>query len=92
MTFFVTLDAPDRLQRLRDVYTLLWVGEVLETRLLERLRFSLGSVYSVQVSVSFAFSPPQRDLPIVATMMIDFGNSPVRCTAGRVHSPTLRRD
>lgn len=54
-----------------DSYLLSSVGEVLEMRLLERLRESLGGTYSVSVSAQYARTPRQE-----WQLVISYGSAP----------------
>ena len=54
-----------------DAYLLSSVGEVLEMRLLERLRESLGGTYSVSVSAQYARTPRQE-----WQLVISYGSAP----------------
>jgi len=59
-----------------DSYLLSSVGEVLEMRLLERLRESLGGTYSVSVSAQYARTPrPEWQL------VINYGSAPDQAEA-----------
>ena len=78
LTFFGELTAEDKSQRLRDFMLLTFACDILETRLLERLRFALASVYNVHVSMSTAYSSPQREAPMRIAVFVEFGSSPVR--------------
>jgi zinc protease len=54
-----------------DAYLLSSVGEVLEMRLLDRLRESLGGTYSVSVSAQYARTPRQE-----WQLVISYGSAP----------------
>ena len=54
-----------------DAYLLSSVGEVLEMRLLERLRESLGGTYSVSVNAQYARTPRQE-----WQLVISYGSAP----------------
>jgi hypothetical protein len=78
MVCMVQMDVPDPRALLRSVLLLQHVAALLETRLCERLRFALGSVYAVSVSMSLGLNAPVREGPVLATVSVDFTSSPVR--------------
>lgn len=61
---------------LREIFHVRLIVKLLETRLIEVLRFQRGQVYSVSVSDDFALSPPQMSCPAQGTLSISFECDP----------------
>lgn len=55
-----TSPPPSSHHRLRDTFGLLLCADIVERRLLEVLRFELGSIYTINVYLSFVISNPTR--------------------------------
>ncbi|CAM9215205.1 unnamed protein product [Phaeothamnion confervicola] len=75
VTFAVVLGgpaAPTHMLRLRDNVLFAFVGQVLERRLLEVLRFEAGAIYTVEVSESFSMAPPLKaeSDPLTGTLSV----------------------
>ncbi|CAM9334409.1 unnamed protein product [Ectocarpus fasciculatus] len=81
MTFPVALGGPrhpTHAERLRDNILVQFASSVLETRLNEVLRFTLGRTYGVSVQDSFLSAPPmlREDQPLPGTVMITLSCEP----------------
>ncbi|CAM9691194.1 unnamed protein product [Scytosiphon promiscuus] len=81
ITFPVALGGPrhpTHAERLRDNILIQFASSVLETRLNEVLRFTLGRTYGVSVQDSFLSAPPmlRPDQPLPGTVMITLSCEP----------------
>ncbi|CAM9743444.1 unnamed protein product [Ectocarpus sp. 12 AP-2014] len=81
MTFPVALGGPrhpTHAERLRDNILIQFASSVLETRLNDVLRFTLGRTYGVSVQDSFLAAPPmlREDQPLPGTVMITLSCEP----------------
>eukprot|EP00747_Dinoflagellata_sp_TGD_P192949 gnl/TRDRNA2_/TRDRNA2_58528_c1_seq1.p1 gnl/TRDRNA2_/TRDRNA2_58528_c1~~gnl/TRDRNA2_/TRDRNA2_58528_c1_seq1.p1 ORF type:complete len:912 (-),score=151.71 gnl/TRDRNA2_/TRDRNA2_58528_c1_seq1:14-2614(-) len=62
--------------QLKELFVIRLVRRMLETRLVEVLRFQRGQVYGVSVAEGFEYSPPQLGSPCKGTLSITFSSDP----------------
>mmetsp|Transcript_2475 Transcript_2475/g.5962 ORF Transcript_2475/g.5962 Transcript_2475/m.5962 type:complete len:1024 (+) Transcript_2475:179-3250(+) len=59
-------------RELQETFLVTHALQVLESRLVERMRFELGAIYNVSAAVDFGAAHPRADMPLEGTAGISF--------------------